>query len=153
MRSTILFIVVGFAAMALSRHASAEPGGVNIYQVESAFEDVAFALENAVIGRGLVVDHTSHVGEMLNRTAADVGAESDIYAQADVYLFCSAVVSRKMMEADPDNIAYCPYSVFLYELADAPGTVHVGYREMPEGPMQEVETLLDEIAREAAGVD
>lgn len=147
-----MLFAAGLVATALAAGA-ARAEGVTTYEVEGAFEDVAFALENAIIGRGLVVDHTSHVGEMLNRTAGDVGAERDIYTQADVYLFCSAVLSRKMMEADADNIAHCPYSVFLYELTASPGTVHVGYRQMPEGEMQEVEALLDQIAREAAGVD
>jgi hypothetical protein len=58
-----------------------------------------------------------------------------------------------MMEADPTNIAHCPYGVFVYQLAGPPGTVQVGYRVMPEGPMQEVQELLDEIAREAAGLE
>ncbi len=119
----------------------------------SGFDDAAFGLETAIIGRGLVVDHVSHVGEMLNRTAGDVGATDQIYDRADVYLFCSATLSRRMMEADPSNIAHCPYGVFVYELADSAGTVQIGYREMPEGPMQEVEQLLDAIAREAAGQD
>lgn len=133
--------------------AGAGADGVTVYTVEEPFEDAAFALESAIIGRGLVVDHVSHVGEMLNRTAADVGASRQIYRAADVYLFCSATLSRRMMEADPTNIAHCPYSVFLYELTDTPGTVHVGYREMPAGAMQEVEALLDAIARETAGTD
>lgn len=131
----------------------AGPGAVTSYEIEADFEDAAFALETAIIDRGLVIDHVSHVGEMLERTAADVGATGRVYARADVYLFCSATLSRRMMEADPENIAHCPYSLFLYELADAPGTVQVGYRTMPEGPMQEVQALLDAIAREAAGLD
>lgn len=132
---------------------AAEPGSVTTYPVEAEFDDVTFGLESAIVDRGLLVDHVSRVGEMLNRTAADVGATTQTYNQADVYLFCSAVLSRKMMEADPDNIAHCPYSVFVYELADNPGTIHVGYRHMPDGVMQEVQELLDAVAREAAGID
>ena len=139
--------------LGLSGAAAHGAGGVTSYEVDQPFEDVAFALENAIIGKGLVIDHTSRVGEMLNRTAEDVGATGQVYEQADVYLFCSAVLSRRMMEADPDNIAHCPYSVFLYELADSPGTVHVGYRHMPPGEMQAVQDLLDAIAREAAGLE
>lgn len=133
--------------------AAAEPGGVTTYPVEAEFDDVTFGLESAIVDRGLLVDHVSRVGKMLNRTAADVGATAQTYSQADVYLFCSAVLSRKMMEADPDNIAHCPYSVFVYELADNLGTIHVGYRHMPDGVMQEVQELLDAVAREAAGID
>jgi hypothetical protein len=137
--------------------AGAVPAGagpqITRYAVEATFEDVTFGIETAIIDRGFVVDHVSHVGDMLNRTAGDVGAERTLYTQADVYLFCSATLSRAMMEADVDNIGHCPYAVFAYEAADAPGTVHVGYRRYPDGAMQEVQSLLDAIAREAAGLD
>jgi hypothetical protein len=124
------------------------------YAVEAPMEDVAFDLKLAIEGRGFVIDAVSHVGEMLNRTAKDVGATgSDIYAEADVYQFCSATLSRKMMAADILNIAHCPYGVFVYATPDAPGVTHVGYRKMPAGPMQEVEAVLDQIARQAAGQD
>jgi hypothetical protein len=46
------------------------------------------------------------------------------------------------------NIAHCPYGIFV---AERDGEVTVGYRTYPEGPMQKVQTLLDEIAREATG--
>ena len=106
------------------------------------------AVEAAIIGKGLVIDYRSHVGEMLNRTAADVGSAVKVYDNADVFLFCSAVLSRKVMEADPMNIAHCPYGIFVM---DREGAVSIGYRQMPEGPMQEVQALLDAISREAAG--
>jgi len=63
-------------------------------------------------------------------------------------LFCSAVLSRKVMEADPMNIAHCPYGIFV---TDKDGKVSVGYRNYPDGPMQEVQSLLDDIVREAVG--
>ncbi len=118
------------------------------YPFDGSFDEATFAVEAAIIGKGLVIDYRSHVGEMLNRTAADVGSEVRLFDNADVFLFCSAVVSRKVMEADPMNIAHCPYGVFV---TDREGQVAVGYRQMPEGPMQEVQALLDEIAREATG--
>jgi len=143
-----------FALAALAAAtARAESPGITTYPAQGSFEDAAFGIETAIVGRGLVVDHVSHVGEMLTRTAADVGATTELYTQADVFLFCSAVLSRRMMEANPDNIAHCPYSVFAYELAGQPGTVQIGYRHLPEGPMQDVQELLDAIAREAAGLD
>jgi len=140
-------------AASLATGAAAQAGGVTSYEVSAGFDDVTFGIETAIVGRGYVVDYVSHVGDMLNRTAADVGATVQVYTHANVYLFCSAVLSRKMMEADADNIAHCPYSVFAYELAGSPGTVHVGYRNLPEGLMQEVQQLLDAVAREAAGLD
>ena len=116
------------------------------YPYDGSFEDATFAVENAIIGKGLVVDYVSHTGEMLNRTGPDVGSDIEIFKAADVYLFCSAVVSRRVMEADPMNIVHCPYSIFV---ADIEGKVTVGYPTFPDGPMQEVQALLDEITKSA----
>ncbi len=118
------------------------------YPFDGSFEDATFGVENAIVGRGMVIDFTSHVGEMLARTGPDVGSDVTIFDNAEIYLFCSAVVSRQVMEADWKNIAFCPYGVFV---AEREGAVSVGYRTYPDGPMDAVETLLDEIAREAAG--
>lgn len=119
---------------------------VTVYDYDGSYGDASFALENAIIGRGLVVDHVSHVGEMLARTRADVGSDVELYDAADVMQFCSATLSRKMMEADPLNIAYCPYGIFV---TDRGGDVQIGYRNFPEGEMQEVQSFLDEIVQEA----
>ncbi len=116
------------------------------YPYDGSFDDATFAVENAIIGKGLVIDHVSHTGEMLARTGADVGSDVEIFRAADVFLFCSAVVSRKVMEADPMNIAHCPYSIFVTDIA---GEVAIGYPTYPEGPMQEVQTFLDEIIQTA----
>lgn len=130
--------------------AAADAPSIVVYPVEGSFEDATFGVESAITDRGLVIDYVSHVGDMLNRTAADVGGDK-IFEKADIFLFCSAVLSRKVMEVDPDNIAHCPYGIFVRA---APGgeAVEIGYRRMPAGEMEEVEALLDEIAREAAGL-
>lgn len=113
---------------------------------DGSFEDATFAVESAIIDRGLVIDLVSHVGDMLNRTGADVGSDVEIFANADIFLFCSAAVSRRVMEADPMNIVHCPYSIFVAETADG---VMLGHRTYPDGPMQEVEAMLDAIIIEA----
>ncbi|OAN83600.1 DUF302 domain-containing protein [Jannaschia sp. EhC01] len=116
------------------------------YEFDGSFEDGTFALENAIIDRGLVIDYVSHVGEMLARTGADVGSDVELFNNADIYLFCSAAVSRRVMEADPMNIVHCPYSIFVADMGDG---VVFGHRAYPDGPMQEVEALLDAIIIEA----
>jgi len=140
------FILAPLLAAGLATSALAEEG--TIYDFDGSFDDATFGLETAIIGRGLVVDWVSHTGEMLARTGADVGSDVVIFDNADIYQFCSASLSRKMMEIDPLNIVHCPYSIFVI---DREGKVQVGFRNMPEGPMQEVQGLLDEIAREAVG--
>lgn len=145
-----VFHMTAVAAAFFATQAPAEP--FIGYEANEAFSDVVFALENAIVGQGLVIDSTSHVGDMLERTRADVGSDVVLFTHADVFSFCSAALSRKVMEADPANIQYCPYGIFVMETPDRPGVVTVGYRPMPDGPMQEVQALLDNLAREAAGV-
>lgn len=116
------------------------------YPFDGSFEDAAFAVESAIVGRGLVIDFVSHTGEMLNRTAADVGSDVALFTEADIFLFCSAQLSREVMEINPMNIAHCPYGVFV---AERDGEVMIGYREYPEGEMKKVENLLAEIVQEA----
>lgn len=118
------------------------------YSTNESFSDVAFAVESAIVGRGLVIDHVSHVGDMLERTRADVGSDVVLFDKAEVYTFCSATVSRRVMEADPMNIVFCPYGIFVAQKAGSE-EVMVGFRGYPEGPMQEVQGLLDGIVREA----
>ena len=122
------------------------------HEVEDTFDNVAFAVESAIVGRGLVIDYVSHVGEMLERTRADVGSDTVLFTQADVFLFCSATTSREVMEANPMNVQHCPYGIFVAEDPAMPGKVTVGYRDYPEGEMQAVEDLLGDIVAEALGL-
>lgn len=140
------------AVLALAAQGASAQQAVT-YATKSSFDDVIFELENAITDEGLVVDWVSHVGEMLERTRADVGSDKVIFERADVYNFCSALVSRHVMEADPMNIAFCPYGIFVAQVAGETGQTIVGYRSFPEGPMQEAAALLDSLARKAAGVE
>ena len=141
MRRAFLVITAILAA------AQAVAQEMTTYQFEGAFDDATFNLESTILDRGLVIDHVSHTGEMLARTGEDVGSDVVIFENADIFLFCSAVVSRKVMEADPSNIRHCPYAIFV---TDRAGRVEIGYRHFPAGPMQEVQELLDSIAKEAS---
>lgn len=135
------------ALVAASMALPVAAGEVMTTPYDGSFEDATLAVETAIVGRGLVIDYVSHVGEMLARTKADVGGEKDLFVEADVFLFCSAVTSRAVMEADPLNIAHCPYGIFV---ADMDGEIVIGYRAYPDGPMQQVQTLLGDIVAEAA---
>lgn len=137
------------ALMGITLATAAPAQEATIYPFEGSFDDASFALESAIVDKGLVIDYVSHVGEMLERTREDVGG-AKIFDAAEVYLFCSAVTSRKVMEADPMNVAFCPYGIFV---ADRAGKVVIGYRNFPDGPMQEAQALLDGIAREAAAAE
>lgn len=139
---------------------AADPHPVVSYSKKAGFDDVRDDLKTAIEGRGLVVDYQSFVNRMLERTGKDVGSARKLYADAQAFVFCSAALSRKTMEADPANVSLCPYTITVYATAQDPGTVHVSYRRpwRPDGSaaskaaLKEVETLLDGIAREALGL-
>ena len=138
----------------------ADPHPIVTYSRAAKFADVHEDLKLAIEGRGLVVDHESFVNRMLERTGKDLGATRKLYVDARAFVFCSAALSRKTMEADPANISLCPYSMMVYATAADPGTVRVSYRRpwRPDGSaaskaaLKEVEALLDGIAREALGI-
>ncbi len=129
---------------------------IQSYVANGTFDDVKFELTNAIVGRGLVIDQTGNIGGMLDRTGADVGSTKPIYRRAEYFTFCSAKLSRQMMEADPLNIAYCPYVLFAFERADAPGHVTVGYRrpdvagsDASKAALAAIDALLGGIAKDA----
>ncbi len=131
--------------------------GITQKAVEATFEDVQQDLSNAIINRGYKIDYRAFIGDMLARTASDVGGKKAIYKKAEFLQFCSAVLSRDAMEADPANIAFCPYVLFVYERVDEPGKVHVGFRRLDEtgseaskAALTKINAVLDEIVSEAA---
>ena len=126
---------------------------LQVYETKAAFADVRQNLIDAIIARGYVLDFNGRVGDMLKRTQADVGGKS-LYRDAEYMAFCSAVLSRKTMEENVQNIGYCPYILTVYEDILNPGTIYVGYRKLTSSKntdqsLAAVEKMLDEIAREA----
>lgn len=123
------------------------------YDTDQSFGDVTFGLENAILDAGLVIDHVSHTGDMLERTRADLGSDVVLFQEADIYSFCSAQISREVMEADPMNVVFCPYDIFVIVQPETPDVTTIGFRTYPEGAMKKVEAMLDGIARAAIGLD
>lgn len=148
---------LAIALLALSASASdLHAQDVRTYAKAAAYEDVKLDLTNAIASRGLAIEFNGQLGKMLDRTGPDVGSTRQIYSHAEFFSFCSAKYSRRMMEADPLNIGFCPFVVFMYEAADAPGTTVVGYRRpTPRGEdastkaLAEIDALLDGIVKEA----
>ena len=121
------------------------------YTTDQSFDDVVFGLENAILDEGLVIDSVSHTGDMLERTKGDVGSDVTLFEKADIYSFCSAKISREVIEADPMNVVFCPYDIFVLVSPDTPDETMIGFRSFPEGEMDKVTELLDRIARAAIG--
>ncbi|MFN3972820.1 MAG: DUF302 domain-containing protein [Gemmobacter sp.] len=120
------------------------------YTATEDFASATFAVEQAILSRGLVIDSVSHVGDMLERTRADVGSTTQLYSGAQAFLFCSSTVSRAVMEADPQNIRHCPYAIHVYAMPDMPGQVTISHRAY-SGTMAPVQDLLSGIVIDAIG--
>ena len=133
-------------------HAALANDTVTYEVTDQSYDDVMFGLENAILDFGLVISEHNHVGDMLERTKADLGATETIYAYADVFGFCSAPLSRAAMLEDPMNIRFCPYNIYMYQISEE-SPVIIGYDVYPEGALQDVQALLDDITHSAIGLD
>jgi hypothetical protein len=140
MTKRLLFVLALWVPLA-----AAQSGPIASHRKAATFDAVKEDIVLAIQAKGFVIDHTSFIGNMLERTAKDVGATKRVFLKAEALQFCSAVVSRRTMEQDPRNIAYCPYVISLYVTPEEPKTVRVVYqRRLPE-----IDRLLEDILREA----
>lgn len=127
---------------------------VVIYSVQAEYDDVWRSLEAALNGQGLTVSSVSHVGEMLERTGKELGRTKRIFGKANVMEFCSAVISRNMLERNPHLIAFCPYQIMVYTLPDDEKKVYLSYRRLiwkddsGRDVLEPVENLLDGLIKE-----
>ncbi len=148
----LVLLILSISVPAIAADAN---GFSKIYTTKGDFDSVRDSLVTAVEGRGLKINHINHISEMLDRTGKDLGATQQIYLNAEQIEFCSAVLSRKMMAANPANILMCPYSIAVYNLPAQPDTIYVAYRTPPAvndktsaAVFIEVEKLLDDIIQE-----
>jgi uncharacterized protein (DUF302 family) len=152
----IILCLLSFSAIAPQQAFAAkgdrEP--VVIYTVNADYDEVWEGLKMALDGRGLAVSSISHVGEMLERTGKDLGRTKKIYGKANVMEFCSAVLSRDMMEKNPHFLSFCPYQIMVYSLPENEKKVHLSYRRLiwnddsGKDVLAPVEKLLEDIIKE-----
>ncbi|MBI4194899.1 MAG: DUF302 domain-containing protein [Betaproteobacteria bacterium] len=147
-------LLVFVATVSAGRAASPE---IVVRASKGQFEEVKERVVHAIENRGLVLNYTARIGDMLERTGKDIGRTRHLYSRAESLEFCSAALSRDTMEADPHNIAYCPYAIAVYALPGEPGKVYLSYRKLASSgsaqsakTLRAVEKLLDDIIREAA---
>lgn len=139
--------------LALSLATPALADGFFTLDVDADFEDVIFNVELAITNQGLVIDDVSFVGAMLARTKEDVGGTVDLFADARIFSFCSAALSRETMERNLRNIQYCPYNIYVYQAAEEGAPVYVGYRESDDPAMRPVNHLLQQIVADSVALD
>jgi uncharacterized protein (DUF302 family) len=126
-----------------------------LFKAQGSYQDVRDNLQMAIEGKGLKITSTNHIAEMLERTGKDIGETRKVYENAEQFEFCSATISRHMMEADPHAIVMCPYSVVVYQVPDDKA-VYLAYRKPAatknaalKKPLAEMETLLSDIIKDA----
>ena len=154
----MLKILLSFVIYMMMAANAVADGAVLVRAIEGDFEDIRDRVAFAVESQGLVVDHTANVGEMLKRTGKDLDEDGQIFGRAEVLEFCSALVSRRMVQADPQLLAFCPYGIAVYTLPGDPLTTYVSYRRMvtdvatptQKAVLRRVESLLAAIVEEAS---
>jgi len=147
-------------AAAVAAAAEPPPSPIVSHARKADLQNVLDDLRAAIEAKGLVIDYQSHLNRMLERTGQDVGSTRKLYVDAQSFVFCSAVLSRRMMEADAANVALCPYVLTVYATVQQPDTVVVAYRRpwrpdaaaASQAALREVDALLDALAREALGI-
>jgi uncharacterized protein (DUF302 family) len=125
------------------------------YQVAGQYTEVLATVKEAIKGRGINIAHTLPAGEMLNRTGPDFGVERNLFSNAETVEFCSALLSHQLVQAHPQNIVLCPFTISVYELSDDPGQIRLTYRRPVSfsdpasvAAVKKVEALVQSIIKE-----
>ena len=148
-------LLVVCAMLSLPLTAQAAESYTVLFKAQGAFQDVRDMLQIAIEGKGLKITNTNHIADMLDRTGKDIGETRKVYENSEQFEFCSATISRRMMQADPHSIVMCPYSVVVYQV---PGdkNVYLAYRKpaATKNPalkkqLDELEKLLTDIIKDA----
>lgn len=147
------FIVL-CALLGLPFSALAAEDYVVVFKTQGAYQDVRDSLEMAIEGQGLKITNINKIGAMLERTGRDIGETRQVYENAEQFEFCSATISRHMMEAEPHSIVMCPYSVVVYAIPNDKA-VYLVYRKPPatknpalKKTLVELEKLLNDIIKD-----
>lgn len=118
--------------------------------VTADFADAEAALLDAIADEGIRTPELSAFGEMLDRTAPDLGHPHGLYRQAHIHTFCSARAAAALAGVDAAQIAYCPLSIAVYVLPEQPQQVHFGYRRSADSaPGRDIDALLARIVARA----
>ena len=121
---TIFLLLAGIA------HAHEDP--ILTTAVDGSFREVSRNVRAAIVGKGIHIANVLSASDMLRRTGPAYGYHNDVYADAEIYEFCSTDISHKLARRHPDNIVLCPFTISVYSLIDEPGKVRISYR-VPHG--------------------
>lgn len=121
------------------------------FKTQGDFQYVRDSLQSAIEGKGLKINHTNLIAGMLERTGKDLGATTQVFTHGEQFEFCSAALSRTMMEADPHAIAMCPYIISVYAMPGDP-TIYLSYRKPGPTGNPALQKAFDEIEKLLTGI-
>ena len=91
-----------------------------------------------------------------NSEASNKSISTSVFMRSEIIEFCSAKLSRKMTNADPANVIFCPYSIAIYTTTASPDIVNISYLQLSaigskksRSVLLEVENMLESIILEA----
>ncbi|KAB2309738.1 DUF302 domain-containing protein [Betaproteobacteria bacterium SCN2] len=142
MKQVLTLIMLAIAAGA----AVAADNYATVFKAQGSYADVRDFIRMGIESEGLVINNTGHIADMLERTGKDVGASKQVYTGGEQFEFCSATLSRTMMEADPHAIALCPFVISVYQLPNDK-TVYVSYRKPAKTKNPELRKALGDIEK------
>ena len=150
LRRSIVSLLLAACALALPTLSTAADV-VTRQIVGAAFDDVALAVVDAIAAEGITPPSVSHFGDMLRRTAPELGHPPALFADARIYTFCSAAAAARLSIESAHQIALCPLSIAVYQLDPEPSVVHLGYRRSAgSAGGAAVDALLERIVERAA---
>ena len=148
--------LVAWMTVLLPLTGSADEAPVKSVRVTGDFENIRDSVRQAIEGKGINIAHTLPASDMLNRTGKDFGIEKNVFLQAETVEFCSARISHRLVQANPENILLCPFTISVYVLSDDPEHVYLSWRRPfstsdPESQaaVQDMVELIEAIIREA----
>jgi uncharacterized protein (DUF302 family) len=154
-RNIFLYALMIFSSLFNPAIASGEHP-VTTVRVEGSFFEKLQDVRVAIQGRGINIAHTLPASGMLNRTGSAFGVERNVFIHAEIIEFCSAKISHKLIQANPENIVLCPFTIGIYELTSDPGYVHLTYRkpfvlgdEVSPTATSEIVQLIEGIVKDA----
>ena len=94
----------------------------------SDFQAASDALIEAIEAEGLVVSARIPFNLMLERTAAAVERKASPFSNVEVVQFCSSLLAWQLLEEEAAQVALCPLSITLYQVAGEAGEMFLTYR-------------------------
>lgn len=154
-------MLIGVFALFLSIQAFAngvpEESPVYTKVVEDAsFADMLDGVKEIIQGKGINIAHTLPPSDMLERTGPAFGITDQVLKDGEIIEFCSAKISHQLIQANPENISLCPFTISVYVLSSDPGNVRMTFRkpyvldEASQKAVDQMTELVKGIIEEAA---